>query len=173
MNNRNFKKRDIGPKVIANDRIRAKTVRVSFPDGTSQILSIGDALQNADKLDLDLVLITETADPPVTKITDLAKYIYASKQKDKLAKRKQRESVVETKEIRLGINIDKGDLITKANQARKFLDKNNKVTVTIILKGRERGKSDRAKELLNTFADTLGVEYENISIQNNRVSGKI
>ncbi len=61
-------------------------------------------LYNANKLELDLVLITETADPPVTKITDLAKYIYASKQKDKLAKRKQRESVVETKEIRLGIN---------------------------------------------------------------------
>ena len=85
MNNKNFKKRDIGPKVIANDRIRAKTVRVSFPDGTSQILSLGDALHNANKLELDLVLITETADPPVTKITDLAKYIYASKQKDWLA----------------------------------------------------------------------------------------
>jgi translation initiation factor IF-3 len=173
LNKSNFKKRDIGPKVVANNRIRCKTVRVSFPDGDSQILSIEDAQRSALELDLDLVLITETADPPVCKITDLAKFIYASKQKDKLAKRKQRESVVETKEIRLGINIDIGDITTKAKQARKFLDKNNKVTVTIILKGRERGKSDRAKELLNTFADTLGVEYENISIQNNRVTGKI
>lgn len=175
MQNRNkgYKQRTKGPFVIANERIRAKEVRVNFPDGESQILSLKDALNEAKSLYLDLVLIAEKADPPVCKIIDLNKHLYSLKQKEKLAKKKQRESVVETKEIRMGLNIDSHDLETKAKAARKFLDKNNKVTVTVVLRGRERGRQDLARELLNTFAHLLEVEYEQISMQNNRVSGKI
>jgi translation initiation factor IF-3 len=171
-NRRNFK-RNRGPFVIANERINHKEVRVSFPDSDSQVLSIKDALREAEKLDLDLVLIAEKANPPVCKITDLNKHLYELKQKEKLAKKKQRESIVELKEVRMGLNIDTNDLNTKANMARKFLEKNNKVTVTIVLRGRERGRQDLARELLNTFAGILEVEYEQISSQNNRVSGKI
>ena len=90
-----------------------------------------------------------------------------------MAKKKQRESIVELKEVRMGLNIETHDLETKANMARKFLDKNNKVTVTVVLRGRERGRQDLARELLNTFANILDIEYEQISTQNNRVSGKI
>lgn len=171
-NKKNFK-RNCGPFVIANERIRHNEVRVSFPDGTSQILSTKDAIKEAQNLYLDLVLIAEKANPPVCKITDLNKHLYSIKQKEKLAKKKQRESIVELKEVRMGLNIDTHDLNTKANMARKFLEKNNKVTVTIVLRGRERGRQDLAKELLNTFASILEVEYEQISTQNNRVSGKI
>ena len=175
MQNRNkgYKQRTKGPFVIANDQIRAKEVRVNFPDGESQVLSLKDALDEAKSLYLDLVLIAEKADPPVCKIIDLNKHLYSLKQKEKLAKKKQRESVVETKEVRMGLNIDTHDLETKAKAARKFLDKNNKVTVTVVLRGRERGRQDLARELLNTFAYLLEVEYEQISSQNNRVSGKI
>ncbi len=161
------------PFVTANERIRYNEVRVSFPDGNSQILSIKDAIKEAQNVGLDLVLIAEKAKPPVCKITDLNKHLYSLKQKEKLAKKKQRESIVETKEVRMGLNIDTHDLETKANMARKFLDKNNKVTVTVVLRGRERGRQHLAKELLNTFAKILEVEYEQISTQNNRVSGKI
>ena len=168
-----FKKRNTGPTVIANERIRAKEVRVNFPDGESQILSLKEALNHAQSLYLDLVLIAEKADPPVCKIIDMNKHLYSLKQKEKMAKKKQRESIVETKEIRMGLNIDSHDLETKARQARKFLDKNNKLTVTVVLRGRERGRQDSAKELLNTFAYLLEVEYEQIITQNNRVSGKI
>jgi len=175
MQNRNkgYKQRTKGPFAIANERIRAKEVRVNFPDGESQVLSLKDALDEAKSLYLDLVLIAEKADPPVCKIIDLNKHLYSLKQKEKLAKKKQRESVVETKEVRMGLNIDTHDLETKAKAARKFLDKNNKVTVTVVLRGRERGRQDLARELLNTFAYLLEVEYEQISSQNNRVSGKI
>ena len=171
--NKPFKKRYKGPFVIANERIKHDTVRVSFPDGNSQILSIKDAIKEAQNVGLDLVLIAERATPPVCKITELNKHIYELKQKEKLAKKKQRESIVETKEVRMGLNIDTHDLETKANMARKFLDKNNKVTVTVVLRGRERGRQDMAKELLNTFAKILEVEYERIVTQNNRVSGTI
>ena len=175
MQNRNkgYKQRNKGPFVISNERIRAKEVRVNFPDGESQVLSLKDALDEAKSLYLDLVLIAEKANPPVCKIIDLNKHLYSLKQKEKLAKKKQRESVVETKEVRMGLNIDTHDLETKAKAARKFLDKNNKVTVTVVLRGRERGRQDLARELLNTFASILEVEYEQISSQNNRVSGKI
>ena len=84
-----------------------------------------------------------------------------------------RASQVETKEIRLGLNIDVGDLNTKAKHAQKFLEKGAKLTVTIVLRGRERGKQDMAKELLNTFAEMIGVEYEQISAQGNRVMGRV
>jgi len=171
--NKPFKKRYKGPFVIANERIKHNTVRVSFPDGNNQILSINDAIKEAQNVGLDLVLIAERATPPVCKITELNKHIYELKQRDKLAKKKQRESIIETKEIRMGINIDTHDLETKAKMARKFLDKNNKVTVTVILRGRERGRQNMAKELLNLFANTLEVEYERIITHSNRVSGTI
>jgi len=171
--NKSFKNRNNNPFVVANERIRHKEVRVTLLNGESKILSIRDALRAAEEAELDLVLIADNALPPVCKITDLSKHIYAIKQKEKLAKRKQRESVVELKEIRMGLNIDTHDLETKAGMARKFLDKNNKVTITIVLKGRERGRQDAAKILLNTFADILDITYEQISTQNNRVSGNI
>lgn len=171
-NKRNFK-RNRGPFVIANEKIRHNEVRVSFPDGDSQILSIKDAIREAKELNLDLLLIVEKADPPVCKIADLNKHLFSLKQKEKLAKKKQRDSVIELKEIRMGLHIETHDLETKAKMARKFLDKNNKVTVTVVLRGRERGRQSLAKELLNTFAKILEVEYEQINTQNNRVSGKI
>jgi len=171
--NKSFKNRNNNPFVIANERIRHKEVRVTLLDGESKIMSIQDARRSAEEAGLDLVLIADNALPPVCKITDLSKHIYAIKQKEKLAKRKQRESIVELKEIRMGLNIDKHDLETKASMARKFLDKNNKVTVTVVLKGRERGRQDAAKILLNTFAEVLDITYEQISTQNNRVSGNI
>ena len=171
--NKNFKNKNNNPFVLANERIRHPEVRVTLPSGESKVMSIRDARQAASDAELDLVLIADNALPPVCKITDLSKHIYAIKQKEKLAKRKQRESIVELKEIRFGLNIDKHDLETKANMARKFLDKNNKVTVTVVLKGRERGRQDAAKILLNTFAEVLDVTYEQISSQNNRVSGNI
>ena len=171
--NKSFKNRNNNPFVIANERIRHKEVRVTLLDGESKIMSISNALRAAEEAELDLVLIADNALPPVCKITDLSKHIYAIKQKEKLAKRKQRESIVELKEIRMGLNIDKHDLETKASMARKFLDKNNKVTVTVVLKGRERGRQDAAKILLNTFAEVLDITYEQISTQNNRVSGNI
>ena len=90
-----------------------------------------------------------------------------------MKKKAARESQTETKEIRLGLNIDTNDLNTKAKQAQKFISKGAKITVTIILRGRERGKQDLAKELLNTFVELVNAEYEHISSQGNRVMGRI
>ena len=79
-----------------------------------------------------------------------------------MAKKRQRESIVEVKEIRMGVNIDTHDLETKANMARKVLDKNNKLTVIVTMKGRERGRPSHVKEVLNKFADKLNIKFEHI-----------
>ena len=82
----------------------------------------------AREADLDLVKIAPNAKPPVCKIVDYGKYRYEQARREKEAKKKQR--TMEVKEIRLSPNIDVNDLNTKANQARKFLSKGDRVKVS-------------------------------------------
>lgn len=160
-------------QIIANDRIRAKDVRVIARDSESEVMTLQNALRKAQDLNLDLILVNQKADPPLCKIMEINKYLYEQKQKEKEAKKRQRENLVEQKEIRMGLNIDIHDLKTKANHVKKFLEKDAKVTVTVVLKGRERGRQDMARELLKNFAEMLEVEYESINTQNNRVIGRV
>ena len=102
----NRHQREDRPVVIYNDRIRHQRIRVNNVDGTSEIMSKRDALTLAEGLELDLILIAEKADPPVCKVASLNKYLYELKQKKKEATKKQRASISETKEIRMGLSID-------------------------------------------------------------------
>jgi translation initiation factor IF-3 len=142
-------------------------------DGQTAILSKKEALKIAESLELDLVLVTDKADPPVCKITSLNKYLYELKQREKEAKKKQRENKTEVKEIRMSLNIEDHDLEVKANNARKFLDKKATVLVTVTLKGRERGKQDMARQLLYKFAELTQTQLDNISNSGNRISAKL
>lgn len=160
-------------KIMMNHEIRFNELRVQTPDGESTVMNKSQALALCKELSLDLVLLTDNATPPVCRITDGKKFLYEQKQKRKEAKKKQRESVISQKEMRLSLNIGQHDLETKAKKVNKFLEGNAKVTVVIILRGRERGRQDLARELLNTFAQLLQVEYEQISNQSNRVIAKI
>ena len=166
-------KRESQPKVMANERISYNNLRVTMVDGTSSIMTKREALNIANQLELDLILITEKADPPVCQITSLNKFLYKAKQREKDQKKKQRESKVNIKEIRMGLNIDDNDLNTKVNNARKFLDKNATVIVTITLKGRERGKQQMAHQLLAKFAELAEARMESNNSQGNRISCKL
>ena len=88
----------------------------------------------AQEAELDLVKIAPNAKPPVCKIIDYGKYRYELARKEKEAKKKQK--TIDVKEVRLSPNIDKNDLNTKINQARKFLSKGDKVKVTLRFRGR-------------------------------------
>jgi len=167
---RKFKK---DTRVIANNHIRYDTIRVTLPDGESRIMNKHDALNTAGNAGLDLVLIADNADPPVCKIVNLNKFLYEKKQREKEAKKKQRENAVEQKEIRLGINIEQHDLETKVKHAEKFLKKGNVVTLTVVLKGRERSKHDLAVGILKKFAGMLEIELGQITRSGNRVSVRI
>lgn len=160
-------------RIIANESIKAKDVRVIARNSESMVMPLTQALQQAKDQDLDLILINHKVNPPLCRIMETNKFLYEQKQKEKEAKKRQRENIVDQKEIRMGLNIDLHDLQTKANHAKRFLEQKAKVTVTVVLKGRERGRQDMARDLLNNFAELIEVEYETINSQNNRVIGRV
>lgn len=118
------------------------------------IMSSYEALRKAEEVNLDLVLISPVAKPPVCKIMDYGKYKYETVKKEKENKRNQK--VVEIKEVWLSATIDVGDLNTKAKQAVKFIDSGNKVKVSIRLKGRQMARPEYAVEVMNDFFALLG-----------------
>ena len=117
------------------------------------VVSIEDAKIKAEEAELDLVLIAPTAKPPVCKIIDYGKYRYEAARRDKEAKKKQK--IVEVKEVRLSPNIDENDLSTKIGSARKFLEKGNKVKVTLRFRGREMAHMHQSRPMLDNFAQQL------------------
>ena len=111
-NNHNFK---------VNNDIRMREIRLIDTDGTQLgIKDPRDAVEIAKEKNLDLVMISEQASPPVCKIVDLNKYIYAEKKKQKEKDKKARESRIEIKEIQLRPVTQKHDLETKAKQIKKL-----------------------------------------------------
>lgn len=139
---------------MINEQIRDKEVRLIGADGEQLgIVSGKEALKIAEEAGLDLVKIAPTAKPPVCKVIDYGKYRYELARKEKEAKKKQK--TVELKEIRLSPNIDTNDLNTKINSAKKFIEKGNKVKVTLRFRGREMAHMNQSKHILDDFAESL------------------
>jgi translation initiation factor IF-3 len=140
--------------LLINEQIREKEVRVVGADGEQLgVMSSKDAFKLAKEAEVDLVMIAPSAKPPVCKLIDYGKYKYELIRKEKEAKKKQK--TVETKEVRLSPNIDVNDLNTKCNAARKFLEKGNKVKVTLRFRGREMAHIENTKHILTDFAERL------------------
>ena len=116
-------------------------------------MSAKEAIKLAEEAELDLVKIAPTAKPPVCKIIDYGKYRYEQARKEKEAKKKQK--TVEVKEVRLSPNIDANDLNTKVNSAKKFIQKGDKVKVTLRFRGREMAHMNASKHILDDFAESL------------------
>lgn len=141
-------------ELMINEQIRDKEVRVIGEDGEQLgIMSAKEAMKLAQEADLDLVKIAPTAKPPVCKIIDYGKYRYEQARKEKEAKKKQK--TVDVKEVRLSPNIDTNDLNTKVNSAKKFIQKGDKVKVTLRFRGREMAHMQTSKHILDDFADML------------------
>jgi translation initiation factor IF-3 len=139
---------------MINEQIRDKEIRLIGEHGEQLgIMSSKDAMKLAREAELDLVKIAPTAKPPVCKIIDYSKYRYEQAKKAKEAKKRQKVS--ELKEIRLSPNIDSNDLNTKVNQARKFLDKGDKIKVSLRFRGREMAHISNGRENLDEFFDKL------------------
>ena len=133
---------------MINEQIRDKEIRLIGESGEQLgIMSSREALKLAEEAGLDLVKIAPTAKPPVCKIVDYGKYRYELARKEKDAKRKQK--VIEVKEI------DTNDLNTKVGAARKFLEKGNRVKVTLRFRGREMAHMSTSKHILDDFAQML------------------
>ena len=141
-------------ELFINEQIRDKEIRLIGESGEQLgIMSSREALKLAEEAGLDLVKIAPTAKPPVCKIVDYGKYRYELARKEKDAKRKQK--VIEVKEIRMSPNIDTNDLNTKVGAARKFLEKGNRVKVTLRFRGREMAHMSTSKHILDDFTQML------------------
>lgn len=141
-------------ELMINEQIRDREVRLIGENGEQLgIMSAREAMKLAEEAELDLVKIAPTAKPPVCKIIDYGKYRYELARKEKEAKKKQK--VVEVKEIRMSPNIESNDLNTKMNAAKKFLEKGNKVKVTLRFRGREMAHMQSSKHILDDFAESL------------------
>ena len=139
---------------MINGQIRDREVRVIGTDGEQLgVMSSREAQKLADEAELDLIKIAPKAKPPVCKIMDYGKFRYEQQKREKEAKKKQH--VVETKEIRLSPNVEMNDLKTKANNARKFITKGDKVKVTLRFRGREMAHIGSSAHVLDDFAQML------------------
>ena len=140
--------------LMINEQIRDKEVRLIGVNGEQLgIMPAKDALRLAREAELDLVKVAPAAKPPVCKIIDYGKFRYEMARKEKEAKKKQK--IIEVKEVRLSPNIDVNDLNTKTNAARKFLEKGNKVKVTLRFRGREMAHMNASRHILEDFAKSL------------------
>lgn len=142
----------ITDKIRINEKIKGKEFRIISSSGEQLgVMSANAALELARQEGLDLVEIAATAKPPVCKIMDFGKYRYEQTRKAKEAKKNQKQTVV--KEVKVTARIDSHDLETKISQIRKFLEKENKVKVTLVLFGREKMHATLGVDTLDDIAE--------------------
>ena len=154
-----------------NEQIKASHVLVIGPNGEQVgVKPIQDALTLASYAGLDLVMLNPNQDPPVCKVMDYNKYRYEKQKKEKEALKKQKANSSELKEFRLSPVIDVGDFDTKLKQVTKYLEKGDKIKLSIRFKGRQMAHTELGREVLDKFAARL----ENISTieQNAKLDGR-
>ena len=136
-----------------NDKIDVNQIRLVGDNVKNGIFYTDKALAIAKDLELDLVMISPNADPPVCKIMDYKKFVYDKKKREKEIKSKAQK--VQIKEIRFTANTDVHDIEFKAKHAEKFLNEGAKVKCFVFFRGRDIIFQDRAKDLLESFAEKL------------------
>jgi len=141
-------------KTNINNDIRAREVRVIDPDGNQVgIIPTYKALATAGDFGLDLVEISPNANPPVCKIMDYGRYKYEQTKKKQEAKKKQ--STFQLKEIKIRPKTGEHDLKIKINHIKKFIEKKDKVKVTVVFRGREIALSELGRNLLKKIAEEI------------------
>jgi len=141
--------------VRVNKRIRARTVRLISADGTQLgIVPIDEALEVASQEGgLDLVEVAPNSDPPVCRIMDYGKFKFQTSKKKQEGKKKGR--VFQLKEIRLRPHTDEHDIGFKVRNLKKFLQKKDRVKVSVIFRGREMSYMNAGIELLERIAEEV------------------
>ena len=137
-----------------NDQIKVKKLKVIDENGEQLgVMDTEKAQEIADSKGLDLVLVSPDTVNPVARIMDYGKMAFERAKKQKESKKNSK--MAETKEIRLSANIATHDMNFKVKNAKEFLNKGNRVKVTMRFRGREIVKTDMGKEVLVKFAEEL------------------
>ncbi|WP_141769871.1 translation initiation factor IF-3 [Shouchella lonarensis] len=149
--------------MFVNEGIRAREVRLVGANGDQiGVKSKFEALEMAQNANLDLVCVAPNAKPPVCRIMDYGKFRYEQQKKDKEARKKQK--VITVKEVRLSPTIEDNDFNTKLRNARKFLEKGDKVKASIRFRGRAITHSSIGRDVL----ERLAKECEDIAVIESR-----
>ena len=137
-----------------NERIRFPQIRVIDSDGAQLgIITPTEAMTIAEERGLDLVLLSDKAEPPVCRIMDYGKYKFEQEKKAREARKKQHTADV--KEVKMRYKIEEHDYKVRINQAERFLKDGDKVKATVMFRGREIQHSDLAETLLKRMATDL------------------
>lgn len=137
--------------MLINEAIRAREVRLISQTGEQLgIKSRQDALELATTANLDLVMVAPTAKPPVCRIMDFGKFRFEQQKKDRENRKNQK--VISLKEVRLSPTIEENDFNTKLKNARKFLEKGDKVKASIRFKGRAITHKEIGQRVLDRFS---------------------
>ncbi|HLR08369.1 MAG TPA: translation initiation factor IF-3 [Bacillota bacterium] len=145
---------NISKELNINERIRAREVRLIDSNGEQLgVKSRQEALELAQKRNLDLVLVAPKAKPPVCRIMNYGKYRYEQQKKAKEARKKQK--VINVKEVRFTPAIGDHDFNTKLKNARKFIQKGDKVKAAVRFRGRAITHKDLGRDVLDRLADEL------------------
>jgi translation initiation factor IF-3 len=133
-----------------NSEVRFPQVRVVGDIGQGKIMSSFEASKLAQENEKDLILISETGNPPVVRIEDYGKFLYELEKREKESRKNQKKS--EMKEISLSATIADHDLGVKSKKALEFLEDGNKVKLTLLLKGRQNNMAQQGQLVILKFA---------------------
>jgi translation initiation factor IF-3 len=137
-----------------NEKIRVPEIRLIGAEGENIGLTTpARGMELAERAGLDLVEISPNASPPVCKIMDFGKYKYETQKRESEARKKQK--IIEVKEVKFRPNTDSHDYDVKMRNVFKFLEKGDKVKVTLRFRGREMAHQNLGRELLEKVADDV------------------
>lgn len=141
-------------RIRINEGIRVPQIRLIGAKGEQVgIVDVREGVRRAREEGLDLVEVAPLAKPPVCRILDFGKYLYALSKKEKESRKKHK--VIEVKEIKLTSKIDEHDYQTKLSHARRFLEKGNRVKLTLFFRGREITHMDIGEKVIGRFVNDL------------------
>jgi translation initiation factor IF-3 len=140
--------------VRINGEISAPEIRLLGPEGQQiGIVSLAEAVRQAEEAELDLVEIAPTAKPPVCRIMDYGKFKYREAKKAHEAKLKQKQ--IHVKEIKFRPGTDEGDYQIKVRNLIRFLGEGDKTKVTLRFRGREMAHQELGVALLKRVESDL------------------
>ena len=158
---RSQKPKQIVKQYRVNNQIHASTVRLIDEESEiSEIIPLNVAIQRAEEAEQDLVEVSPNADPPVVRIMDYGRMQY--QQEKMMKKQKAAQKKIDVKGIRLSARISQHDIDVRLKNAKKFLEKGDKVKIELILRGREHQHSEIAKKIIIDFIKEFG---DNIIIE--------
>lgn len=157
--------------IRANERIRVQQIRLIGSQGEQVgIVSLKEGLDRAQAEGLDLVEVAPNVKPPVCRVLDLGKYLYALSKKEKEARKKQK--VIDVKELKMTSKIEEHDYQTKLRNARKFIERGDKVKLTMFFRGREITHMDLGEKIIARFihdVSDVGEVEKNDGLEGNAI----